>query len=200
MHIEDIYGRQCINDFFGQIYFHSKVRRVLRYHHPSEIVCNSAVDVISGGLETTVQDGNFRSIGLGIPISGPMDALAFRAANSLVGNLSHTEALEVILPAGMAGPKLYFHVTTIIAITGASVNATVDGELVPTWSRITIPAGGRLALRGLKVGEHKGFRVYIAIRGGFPQIPEYLGSKSTSMGMGGYQVRREIIKVEIFEK
>ena len=149
----------------------------------------SAVDVISGGLETTVQDGHLRSTGLGIPISGPMDALAFRAANSLVDNLSHTEALEVLLPAGMAGPKFFFHVSTVIAITGASANVTVNGETVPMWSKITVPAGGRLALRGLKVGSHKGFRMYIAIRGGFPCIPEYLGSKSTSMGMGGYQVR-----------
>ena len=34
-----------------------------------------------------------------------------------------------------------------------------------------------------------GFRTYVAVQGGLPDVPEYLGSKSTSMGFGGYQGR-----------
>lgn len=117
-----------------------------------------------------------------------MDSLAFRTANALVGNSPSTEALETVLPAGMRGPRILFHTHTVVAIAGASAEATVDEAPVPTWARIVVPAGGVLALRGLNAGEHRGFRVYLAIRGGFPQIPEYLGSKSTSLGLGGYQV------------
>ena len=32
-------------------------------------------------------------------------------------------------------------------------------------------------------------RAYLAVQGGFPEIPTYLGSKATSMGLGGYQGR-----------
>ena len=31
--------------------------------------------------------------------------------------------------------------------------------------------------------------MYLAVKGGFPEIPKYLGSKSTSLGLGGYQGR-----------
>ncbi|OBZ73034.1 putative urea carboxylase [Grifola frondosa] len=122
-----------------------------------------AVDVISGGLETTVQDHPGRRLGLGIPRSGPMDSLAFRAANILVGNDAGTEALEMTL----MGCKLYFHTAAVIAVTGAPVLVTVVVGTI----------------------KNAGFRAYLAIRGGFPEIPLYLGSKSTSMGLGGYQGR-----------
>ena len=47
-----------------------------------------AVDVIEPGMQTTVQDypGRLGYWHVGVPPSGPMDALAFRAANRLVGN------------------------------------------------------------------------------------------------------------------
>ena len=32
-------------------------------------------------------------------------------------------------------------------------------------------------------------RAYLAVQGGFPEIPKYLGSKATSMSLGGYQGR-----------
>lgn len=49
----------------------------------------AAVDVISGGAYTTVQDYPGRpNMGRGFPHSGPMDPLAFQVANLLVGNPS----------------------------------------------------------------------------------------------------------------
>src|SRR5262249_22285289 len=47
-----------------------------------------AIDVIDGGTQTTVQDypGRLGYWHVGVPPSGPMDALAFREANRLVGN------------------------------------------------------------------------------------------------------------------
>ncbi len=46
------------------------------------------IEVINGGIYTTVQDypGRVGYWNVGIPPSGPMDAPAFRIANRLVGN------------------------------------------------------------------------------------------------------------------
>ena len=47
-----------------------------------------AVEVLDPGTQTTVQDypGRLGYWHVGVPPSGPMDALAFRLANRLVGN------------------------------------------------------------------------------------------------------------------
>ncbi|KAI0631868.1 urea carboxylase [Trametes polyzona] len=141
-----------------------------------------AFTVLSGGLETTVQDFPGRRIGLGIPRSGPMDSLAFRIANILVGNVPGTEGLELTL----TGCRLVFHTAAVVAVTGASVKVSVNGTEVPMWAPTVIPAGGKLVIGNAK---GTGMRAYLAIRGGFPEIPKYLGSKSTSLGLGGYQGR-----------
>ncbi|KZT03045.1 urea carboxylase [Laetiporus sulphureus 93-53] len=141
-----------------------------------------AMDVLSGGLETSVQDYPGRRIGMGIPRGGPMDPLSFRVANMLVSNDLGTEALEITL----TGCRLYFHVSAIIAVTGAPARVTIDGQEVPMWSSVVVPARGKVTV-GMVKGS--GFRTYLAVRGGFPEIPRYLGSKSTSTGLGGYQGR-----------
>ncbi|KAI1787216.1 allophanate hydrolase subunit 2-domain-containing protein, partial [Ganoderma leucocontextum] len=69
---------------------------------------------------------------------------------------------------------------------GASAKVTVHGKEVRMWERIIVPAGARILVGAV---QHTGMRAYLAVRGGFPEIPKYLGSKSTSMGLGGYQGR-----------
>lgn len=138
--------------------------------------------MLSGGLETSVQDYPGRRIGMGIPRGGPMDPLAFRAANILVKNAPGMEGLETTL----VGCRLFFHVPTVIAVTGAATKVTVNGQEVGMWRSIHVPAGAKVSIGTIK---GTGFRAYLAVRGGFPEIPEYLGSKSTSIGLGGYQVR-----------
>ena len=141
-----------------------------------------AFTVLGASLETTVQDYPGRRIGLGIPRSGPMDSLAFRIANILTGNDPETEGLELTL----TGCRLLFHTAAVVAVTGASAKVTVDGKEVGMWERIIVPAGAKVVVG---TAQQTGMRSYLAVRGGFPEIPRYLGSKSTSMGMGGYQGR-----------
>ncbi|KAI0739997.1 urea carboxylase [Daedaleopsis nitida] len=141
-----------------------------------------AFTVLSGGIETTVQDYPGRRIGLGMPRSGPMDSFASRTANILVGNLVGTEGLETTL----TGCRLLFHVPATVAITGAPAQVTVDGVEVRMWARVVVPAGGKLVIGTTKGA---GMRTYLAIKGGLPDVPLYLGSKATSMGLGGYQGR-----------
>ncbi|WWD21796.1 urea carboxylase [Kwoniella shandongensis] len=144
----------------------------------------TTVDVISGGAYTTIQDLPARKgVGNGVPESGPMDPISFRLANVLVGNDENAEALEVTL----VGPELLFHAPAIVAITGGVVEATIGGEKVDMYSRLLVPAG-----KTLKVGTvSAGCRTYIAVKGGFPAVPEYLGSKSTTstLKLGGFQGR-----------
>ncbi|KAG1903472.1 carbamoyl-phosphate synthase L chain, ATP binding domain-containing protein [Suillus fuscotomentosus] len=123
----------------------------------------SAFTVLSAGIEMTIQDLPGRRIGLGIPRSGPMDSQAFSAANILAGNTPETEALEIV-----------------------SATVKINGKEVPMWARLAVSENGILDIAVLP---GPGFRIYLAIRGGFPEVPQYLGSKSTSMGLGGYQGR-----------
>src|SRR5882672_11223983 len=108
---------------------------------------------------------------VGVPPSGPMDALALRLANRLLGNAQGAAALECT--AG--GPVLKFHVDTVIALAGAAMDATLDGEPLALWSSQAVNAGSVLKLgRGIGAG----LRTYLAVAGGF-DVPDYLGAKAT---------------------
>ncbi|KAG6859527.1 hypothetical protein C0995_007586 [Termitomyces sp. Mi166 len=100
------------------------------------------------------------------------------------------EGLEILIVPAIAC-ELEFSSATVVAITGKEVKAHVDNSSVAMWSRITVPSGGRLRLEVEVETEtsHSGFRVYLSIRGGLPSVPIYLGLKSISMGLGGYQGR-----------
>ncbi len=125
-----------------------------------------------------------------------MDDLAFKAANVLAGNIPNCEGLEIVVPSAKSplAFSVLFHVETVIAVTGADAMVRVDGNDARMWSRITIHAGSKVAVYGAGAGigseRSGGLRVYMAIWKGFPDIPMYLDSKSTSMGNGGYQVSK----------
>lgn len=147
---------------------------------------SAAIDVISPGAYTLIQDLPGRpSVGKGIPQAGPMDPIAFSLANILVGNNRSTEGLEITL----SGPELRFVKPAVVALTGASMEAKIDGRAFPMWTRVHVKAGQRLKI-GKTTGP--GCRAYLAIYGGLPTIASYFGSKSTSplVAMGGYQGRQ----------
>lgn len=146
-----------------------------------------AFEVISGGISTTVQDQHGRKgAGHGVPEAGAMDPLSLQVANLIVGNPASTEALEITL----AGPELLFHADAIVALAGAEMDMTLDGKSVEAYTRIIVKAGSKLKITKVAQGA-AGCRSYLAIRGGLPEVPIYLNSKSTcpSLGFGGYQGR-----------
>lgn len=145
-----------------------------------------AIDVLSPGSFTTVQDFPARATnGHGIPKGGPMDNVSSRIANILVGNKPGMETLEMTL----SGPELLFTAPAVFSVCGAPMPVTVDGKELPMWSRLSIQAGQKLKIGEVKDG---GLRTYLAIKGGFPDIPLYLGSKSgtPSLAYGGIQGRQ----------
>jgi biotin-dependent carboxylase-like uncharacterized protein len=141
------------------------------------------IEVLHGGLLTTVQDGGRHGLyDQGVPPSGAMDDFSFRVANLLVGNDENAAALE----ATYLGPGLHFREDRIVAVTGAEMPPTADGEPRPSWESFEVKAGETLAFDHLRAGA----RSYIAIAGGI-DVPEVLGSRSTyaRVSLGGYDGR-----------
>ena len=143
--------------------------------HPTR----SAIEVLEGGTQSTIQDypGRVGYWNVGVPPSGPMDHLSFRIANRLVGNAENAAAIEF---ATMGG-RLRFHTNAVIALCGADMNARLDGKPAQRWMAHEVKGGTVLSL-GAAAGE--GSRSYLAIRGGIDTQP-YLGSRSTFL-LGGF--------------
>lgn len=133
--------------------------------------------IIRPGQLTTVQDLGRRGYrAAGVPLSGAMDPLALRIANSLVGNPESAAVLELTL----VGPEVEFSADTLIALGGADCGG------LPAWKPVAVAAGERVVL-----GECvRGCRGYLAVAGGI-DVPLVLGSRSTYArgGFGGFQGR-----------
>jgi antagonist of KipI len=86
-----------------------------------------ALTVLNAGVSTTVQDlGRYGYQQYGVPPSGALDSHAFRLGNLLLGNAESAASLEITLP----GCRLQACRDTVIAITGADLGATVNGQPV----------------------------------------------------------------------
>ena len=133
-----------------------------------------AIDVIEPGTQTTIQDypGREGYWHVGVPPSGPMDALAFRLANRLAGNPEGAAALEI----AVTGPTLRFRAATMIALAGADFGARIDGNAVAPWTAIAVQKGALLEMGSV---QSAGARAYLAVAAGGFDVPEYLGSRST---------------------
>ncbi len=133
----------------------------------------STVDVLEPGVQSSIQDwpGRTGYWDVGVPPSGPMDALSMRLSNRLVGNPEGTAALELTA----AGPTLKFNCDSFIALGGAAMAAKLDGEALDNWRAYQVKAGSVLQLGRI---DGAGLRAYLAVAGGF-LVPDYLGSKST---------------------
>ncbi|HEX4339598.1 MAG TPA: urea carboxylase [Polyangiaceae bacterium] len=140
------------------------------------------IDVVAPGTQTTIQDfpGRVGYWAVGIPPSGPMDSLSHRLANRVVGNDEGAAALEMT----MSGPTLVFRSDALFALTGADMQATLDGVAVARFEPVTARRGQRLVVGGVT---GPGARGYLAVQGGF-DVPVYLGSRSTFTlgGFGGH--------------
>jgi len=145
--------------------------------HPAE----PAIEVLDGGVQTTVQDfpGRTGYWDIGVPPSGPMDTLAFRIGNRLLGNEEGAAGLEMTLHGG----SYRFRDEMRFCLTGADMKAELDGVPVPLYTPVQAQAGAVLTL-----GEAaSGMRTYLLVAGGL-DMPLTLGSASTFTlgGFGGH--------------
>jgi urea carboxylase len=145
------------------------------------------IEILQPGTHTTVQDwpGRLHYWDVGVPPSGPMDPLALRLANRLLGNGEDCAALELTV----TGPTMRFACDALIALTGAPMRATLNGEPVPFWRSIAVTGSSVLKIAAL---EGHGQRAYLAVRGGF-EVPNYMGSRATfTLGQFGGHLGRTL--------
>lgn len=139
--------------------------------------------VLKPGMLSTFQDlGRFGQQHLGVSVAGAMDQRAHRLANVLVGNDPALATLEITL----TGPTLRFTKPCCLALCGADLSATLNGQPLVLNRPIVVRAKDELSFG---VRQH-GTRAYLAVHGGFALKP-VLGSTSTYLrsAMGGWHGR-----------
>jgi biotin-dependent carboxylase-like uncharacterized protein len=111
-----------------------------------------------------------------------MDQRAHCLANILVGNDAQTASLEITL----TGPTLKFKEPCCIALSGADLSATLNGQTVALNRPLIVRPQDELAFGARKHGT----RCYLAVHGGFALTP-VLGSTSTYLRshFGGWHGR-----------
>lgn len=138
----------------------------------------NCIEVITPGAQSSLQElpGRLGLWHVGVPPSGPMDAVSFRNANRLLGNAPDTAALELT----MTGPTLRFLSAARVALTGARMTLHLD-DLRVEGPTIDVPAGSTLRIGAI---EGPGQRSYLAVAGGF-DAAEVLGSRAC-FGLGQF--------------
>ncbi|SDB04413.1 5-oxoprolinase subunit C family protein [Bauldia litoralis] len=151
------------------------------------------IEVLNGGLQTTIQDGGRPGyLARGIPPAGAQDFYSLAIANLLVGNELTPPPLSRAAPGGaglemlVKGVSLRFGADSVVALAGADMPATLDGEPVERFKPIRISAGSVLTCGAARSGA----RGYLAIAGGI-DVPEVLGSRGTYVrgSQGGLEGR-----------
>lgn len=131
------------------------------------------LEVLRAGTMTTVQDypGRIGYWDVGVPPSGPMDTFAFRLGNRLLGNPEEAAGLEMTA----SGPRMVFYTRVTAVLTGAEMQATLDGVSVQPYVPFVISAGSVLDVGSVRGA---GVRAYLCLGGGL-DVPEYMGSRAT---------------------
>lgn len=154
--------------------------KMLEDFHPEE----HALEVLDGGVLTTVQDtpGMIGYWTVGVPPCGAMDDYHFKLGNRLLENEEGAPGLEMTLRGG----SYKFRTKTSFCITGADMDAKLDGNTIPMNTVITANPGQVLTLAMCK----QGMRTYLTVKGGIC-VPRIMGSASTFVDgkFGGHNGR-----------
>jgi allophanate hydrolase len=132
------------------------------------------------GPHVSLQDGGRPGhMRFGVPASGPMDRLAFAAANLALGNPADQAGIEV----SAGGLALTCREGTVtLAIAGGGFIVQTGGQRLGSWTVLTLVEGDRLTLRPGPWGSW----AYLAFAARI-DAPPWLESLSThaASGMGG---------------
>jgi len=154
--------------------------------------------VTSAGVLSLIQDaGRYGAFNLGLTNGGPADPLAFYWANRLCGNELNSTVIEISL----GGLGLRAQVDCVIAVTGAPMPLTINGQAKALWRSVFVKAGDTIHLGFTPVG----VRCYLAVAGGF-DIKPIFGSTSTvcreAIGglSGGKLVENDVLPCQVAPK
>jgi antagonist of KipI len=142
-----------------------------------------SLHIIKHGLFDTLQDaGRYGYQHLGINPGGAMDLTAMHIANILVGNDPSEAVIEMHFPAA----EIRFNTTALIALAGADLSASVNGQAVSILTPFIIQKDAVLNFGKKETGA----RIYLAVYGGFV-AEEWLDSYSThtKVQAGGFKGR-----------
>ena len=145
----------------------------------SKPALTSGLLVKHGGMLSLIQDtGRFGAFNIGLTNGGPVDLLAFQWANRLCNNKLNTTAIEI----SIGGLALIAQVDTSLAVTGANMPLTINGQIKALWRSYQIKAGDVIELGFAS----QGLRCYLAVANGFSIAPSF-GSTATVCreGIGG---------------
>jgi KipI family sensor histidine kinase inhibitor len=147
-----------------------------------------AVEVLDGGLATTVQDrGRPGYRRFGVSPAGVLDGPSAARANAALGNAADRAVLE----CAVVGPTLRFLRPLRFAVAGADLGAVLERSDLGEWP---VPLATSVLARAGNVlrfsGRVRGCRAYVAFADGV-DVPLRLGSRSTDLtaSFGGYEGR-----------
>lgn len=126
-----------------------------------------------------LQDGGrFGIRQLGVTQGGATDWISMSWANWLLGNSLEAAVIEITL----GGLSLIAQQDACLALAGADLGASLDGQPLQPWRSFLVRRGQRLIFRQ----PIEGARAYLAAPGGFDATPA-MGSKATVCreGLGG---------------
>ncbi|MCF2872010.1 biotin-dependent carboxyltransferase family protein [Octadecabacter sp. G9-8] len=147
-------------------------------------MADAVFSVSFAGPLVTVQDagrpGNMR---YGVSASGPMDRLAYDAANAALGNPQGSTAIEISLGGLMLQCK---EGAVTLAITGGDFVVEHGTQKTSSWTVLTISKGERIAIRAGRAGSW----AYLAFAGCVVS-KDWLQSQAThsTSGFGGGAVQ-----------
>ncbi len=144
------------------------------------------IEIISSGLQTTIQDlGRVGWRHMGVPESGGADKFSLKLANFILGKPLNSSVLECTL----TGPTLKFSSPYSVTITGADMNPKINNEEVEMNQVIEVEPNDILSIDNCL----KGCRSYIAFSEDILS-EDFLGSTSTYLpaklgGIGGLPLK-----------
>jgi biotin-dependent carboxylase-like uncharacterized protein len=119
-----------------------------------------SLEVLNAGFLTLIQDfGRYGLQKFGITSGGPLDEHAFLWANRLLGNVYDSPVLEISL----GGFTARFNQNTMIALCGADLSATLNGQSIFPWQTYFVRQGDEIKF----ISPRSGLRAYLAVKGGF---------------------------------
>jgi len=131
--------------------------------------------ILTPGFYSSIQDlGRYGYRHLGVPLSGAMDQISYRLANSILNNKENAAAIEFT----MTGPTIEFEAPTRIAITGAEMLPKLNDCAIQNNTAYDIQKGDIVSFGRLQ----KGFRGYLAVCEGI-KTTEVLKSRSYMRGI-----------------
>ena len=151
-----------------------------------------SLKIVKAGMLDSIQDmGRYGYQQVGINPTGCIDKYAAVIANILVGNTHNEAVIEMRFPAA----AIFFDEPTIIALSGADFNASINGNPIPINHAVIVNKNTTIQFLSPKNKSH----CYLAIKGGM-KLSKWLNSYSTNLKAeaGGFLGRR-LLKDDVIE-